>query len=159
MSVAAGSRREQAAREARSCDELAEAHQIAYSFWVLLDRVMAIAGLIAASVVAVKLFGQAEKGTSEWKIAAYLSVIAAVCSGFNVFLSAGSRTRRPKRPSALDARPLAGRQASPQVLVLDPIRRSKPSSPAPVMASMTSVSASLFPGGVPRIHSQASLGR
>jgi hypothetical protein len=94
MSVAAGSRREQAAREARSCDELAEAHQIAYSFWVLLERVMAIAGLIAAGVVAVKLFGQAEEGTSEWRIAAYLSVIAAVCSGFNVFLSTSKLSER-----------------------------------------------------------------
>jgi hypothetical protein len=46
ISVATGSRDEQAAREARSCDELAEAHQIAYSFWLLLERVMAIAGLV-----------------------------------------------------------------------------------------------------------------
>ena len=94
MSAAVQSRLDEAARESRHYEELASAHEFAFSCWVFLERVMAITATVAAAVVAIKLFVQAKEGTSEWRWAAYLSLIAAACSGFNVYLSSSKLSEK-----------------------------------------------------------------
>jgi hypothetical protein len=86
MRVNAGLHVEGAGDRVILCRRTAEAHEITYSFWVLIERASAIVAAVAASIVAIKLFSEADEGSAAWEWAAWLSATAAACSAVSLYL-------------------------------------------------------------------------